>query len=288
MYDLLIYPFAEYSFMSKALLSCILISISAPILGIFLTIKKLSLTGDAISHAILPGVAIGYAIAGMSLTAMTIGGFIAGSIVIVLSSFLSRLTNKSDDSSLASFYLISLATGILIITLNGSNIDLLSILFGSLLTTNNESLLIIFIVSITSVITLFVIKRPFIIDCVDPQFLKNNGINGNIFNIIFMILVVFNLIAGFQTIGTLMAVGLFILPSTILRLWINNIIALCFLSPIIVILSCYIGLIISFYLDYPSSPVIIVLLGSFYLLSLIFGLNGGLLWKIIKLKHLES
>ncbi len=288
MYDLLVSPFIEYSFMFKALVSCILISLSAPILGIFLTMKKMSLTGDAISHAILPGVAIGYAISGMSLTVMTIGGFIAGSIVIVISSLLSRITNKSDDSSLASFYLISLATGILIITVNGSSVDLLSILFGSLLTTNNEALTIIGIVSITSILILFMIKRPFIIDCIDPIFLKNNGINGNLYNMIFLILVVINLIAGFQTIGTLMAVGLFILPATILRLWLNNIILLCTISPLIVIVSCYAGLLFSFYLDYPTSPTIIIFMGSLYIFSLIFGLNGGILWKFIKLKHLES
>lgn len=288
MYNWLISPFVEYGFMFKALLSCILISISAPVLGIFLTMKRMSLAGDALSHAILPGVAIGYAISGMSLMAMTIGGFIAGTIVILTSSYLSRLTNKSDDNSLASFFLISLAVGIFIISVNGSNLDLLCILFGSLLTSDNYALMIIAGVSLFSILVLFIIKRPFLIDCTDPLFLKSNGYNGNLYNMIFMVLVVLNLIAGFQTIGTLMAVGLFILPATILRFWFNSIILLCATTPFIVIISCYTGLLLSFHFDYPSSPTIIIFMGCMYVFSLIFGLNGGLLWKFIKLKHLES
>ncbi len=288
MYEILIQPFIEYGFMFKSLLGCVLISLCAPMLGLFLILKKMSLTGDAISHAILPGVAIGYAVAGLSVTIMTLGGFIAGSLVIVLSGFVSRYTKKGEDSALAVFYLISLALGILIISLNGSNIDLLSILFGSLLTINDECLILLSSITLITIVTMLVIRRPFIIDCIDPDFLIHNDINGHLYHIIFMILVVLNLIAGFQTIGTLMAVGLLILPAAIIRLWINNIVLSCLISPLIVIISCYCGLIASFYYNYPTTPIIILALGLLYLISVFLGTNGGILWKYVRLKHLDS
>lgn len=288
MYDIFIQPFIDYGFMFKSLLGCILISLCSPMLGLFLILKKMSLTGDAISHAILPGVAIGYAVAGLSATIMTLGGFIAGSLVIVLSGFVSRYTKKGEDSSLAVFYLMSLALGILIISVNGSNIDLLNILFGSLLTTNDESLALLSSISLITLVTMIVIRRPFIIDCIDPEFLIHNKINGHFYHTIFMILVVLNLIAGFQTIGTLMAVGLLILPAATIRLWLNNILYSCLLSPLIVITACYSGIIASFYFNYPTTPIIILALGFLYLISVFIGTNGGILWKYIRLKHLDS
>ncbi len=288
MFEVLIAPFYEYEFMLQALLACALVSLSAPLLGLFLILKKISLTGDAISHAILPGVAVGYAVAGLSVTAMTVGGFIAGSIVIVLSGLVSRITRNGEDSSLAVFYMVSLALGVLIISLNGSNIDLLSILFGSLLAINEECLYLLSAIAAITVVTMTVIRRPFLMDCVDPDFLRQNGINGHIYHMIFMILVVLNLISGFQTIGTLMAVGILILPAAISRLWFNSLLFCCILSPLVASFACYSGIILSFHFNYPTSPVIIITLGLVYMISVLCGTNGGLLWKIYHLKHLDS
>ncbi|MFP3802283.1 metal ABC transporter permease, partial [Paraburkholderia sp. SIMBA_027] len=94
--------------------------------GVFLMLRRMSLVGDAMSHAVLPGAAIGYLVAGsLSLTAMGIGGLVAGLSVALLSGVVSRVTVLQEDASFASFYLISLALGVLIVSLRGSNIDLL-------------------------------------------------------------------------------------------------------------------------------------------------------------------
>lgn len=281
-------PFAEYSFMSQAMIACILLALSAPVLGIFLTLKRMSLAGDAMSHAILPGVAIGFAVAGPSVGAMTLGGFAAGSLVIVLSGLASRLTGKSEDSSLASFYLISLALGVLIVSTNGSGADLLGILFGSLLSVDENCLTLLAVVAAVTIASIVLIRRPLIIDCVDPGFLKSNGVNGSIFHIIFLVLTVLNLIAGFQAVGTLMSVGMLILPATIARLWAQSLIKCCLIGQVCVALACYSGLLLSYHLDWPTSPVIILTLGALYAVSLILGTNRGLIWKFLKLRHLDG
>ena len=130
-WDVLFEPFINFGFMRRALLGCVAVSIGATPMGVFLMLRRMSLTGDAMAHAILPGAAIGYLIAGLSLGAMTIGGLIAGMAVAVLSGFVTRITALREDASLAAFYLISLALGVLIVSSKGSNVDLMHVLFGT-------------------------------------------------------------------------------------------------------------------------------------------------------------
>ena len=101
MFELLIAPFAEYGFMRRALLGCIAISIGAMPVGVFLMLRRMSLTGDAMAHAILPGVAVGFMVSGLSLGAMTLGGLVAGMLVAILTGVVSRTTVLREDTSLA-------------------------------------------------------------------------------------------------------------------------------------------------------------------------------------------
>ena len=126
-------PFVEFGFMRHALLGCAMLAASAAPVGVFLMLRRMSLTGDAMAHAILPGAAIGYLIAGLSLGAMTVGGIVAGLVVAVGSGLVARNTVLREDSSLASLYLLSLALGVLIVSIRGNSVDLLHVLFGSVL-----------------------------------------------------------------------------------------------------------------------------------------------------------
>ena len=88
-------PFIEFGFMRRALLVCLALSLSTTMLGVFLLLRRMSLMGDALSHAILPGVAVGYLVSGMSLLAMTIGGFIAGIAVALVARILQKILSFS-------------------------------------------------------------------------------------------------------------------------------------------------------------------------------------------------
>ena len=143
MIDLIVTPFTEFAFMRRALLGCIAISIGATPVGVFLMLRRMSLTGDAMAHAILPGAAVGFLVSGLSLGAMTIGGLVAGIAVALLSGFVTRVTALNEDASMAAFYLISLAAGVLIVSTHGSNVDLLHVLFGTVLALNNDALVLL-------------------------------------------------------------------------------------------------------------------------------------------------
>src|SRR5436305_9222635 len=116
MYDFLIAPFTEFEFMRRALVGAFALAIGGAPVGVFLILRRMSLTGDAMAHAILPGAAIGFLISGLSLGAMTAGGMTAGFVVAILAGAVARATVLREDASLAAFYLISLALGVTIVS----------------------------------------------------------------------------------------------------------------------------------------------------------------------------
>jgi len=274
--------------MQRALIGCLAISLSAAPIGVFLMLRRMSLTGDAMAHAILPGAAIGFFIAGLSIEAMTIGGIIAGCTVAVLSGLVSRLTEVAEDTSMAAFYLISLALGVLIISVKGSQIDLLHVLFGSALALNNEALYLLGGICSITLITLAIVFRPLVLECMDRLFLQSVSKLSPIAHFSFLVLVVLNLVGGFNAIGTLMSVGMMILPSAAARYWVKGLDMLLLLSCIFAMLSCYIGLLMSYHAGWPTGPAIILTLGSLYIISFSFGINGSLLTHLSKPKHLSA
>ncbi len=279
LYNLFIAPFMDFMFMQRALWGIVILSVSATPVGVFLTLRRMSLTGDAMSHAILPGAAIGFLISGLSVTVMTIGGIIAGCVVAVLSGMVARHSNAKEDSSLAAFYLLSLALGVLIISSKGSNVDLLHVLFGSTLALNNEALILLTVIATISVLTMTVLYRPLVMECVDPAFFKTVSKLSSVAHYSFLLLVVLNLVAGFHALGTLMAVGLMILPAAIALFWSDRLGGILFVALLSALFSGYFGLFLSYHFSLATSPAIVLVLGVIYIISLIAGRQGGLLFK---------
>jgi len=287
-WDLLFAPFADFGFMRRALLGCVAVSIGATPVGVFLMLRRMSLTGDAMAHAILPGAAIGYLVSGLSLGAMTIGGLIAGMVVALASGFVARMTALREDASLAAFYLISLALGVLIVSTRGSNVDLMHVLFGTVLALDDAALVLLCSFASLSLVVLAVFFRPLVLECVDPQFLRSVSKLSAVAHFTFLGLVVLNLVAGFHALGTLMAVGIMILPAAAARFWAAGIGTLIAASATIAFLSSVVGLLLSFHFSLPSGPAIILVAGIGYGLSLIFGPVGGVFAQNLPRRHLEA
>ncbi|WP_275113978.1 metal ABC transporter permease [Psychromonas antarctica] len=263
--------------MQRALWGCLVLSLSATPIGVFLTLRKMSLTGDAMAHAILPGAAIGFLVAGVSITAMTIGGVIAGCIVAVLAGVVARHTNAEEDSSLAAFYLLSLASGVLIISAKGSNMDLLHVLFGSVLALNNDALILLTSIATVSLVSLAILYRPLVFECVDPAFFRSVSKLSSVAHFSFLLLVVLNLVAGFHALGTLMAVGLMILPAAVARFWTEKLGTMIVIAFVTSVISSYFGLFLSYHASFATSPAIVLVMGCIYIVSLLIGKRGGLL-----------
>ncbi|MGL4559234.1 MAG: metal ABC transporter permease, partial [Afipia sp.] len=266
-YDALIAPFTEFEFMRRALAGVIALALGGAPIGVFLMLRRMSLVGDAMAHAILPGAAIGFLLSGLNLFAMTFGGLVAGFTVAILSGLVARSTELKEDASLAAFYLVSLALGVTIVSVKGTNIDLLHVLFGNILAMDDQTLLVIAFNATITLLVLAVIYRPLVIECVDPVFLRTVSRAGAPAHLAFLALVVINLVNGFHALGTLLAVGLMILPAGIARFWSRDITGMIGIAVASAALSGFAGLLLSFHTKVPSGPAIILVCAGLYVVS---------------------
>ena len=287
-FDALIAPFTEFEFMRRALAAVIALSLGAAPIGVFLMLRRMSLVGDAMAHAILPGAAIGFLVSGLSLFAMTTGGPIAGFVVAILAGVVARNTEMKEDASLATFYLVSLALGVTIVSIKGTNIDLLHVLFGNILAMDDQTLLVVAFNATVTLLVLAVIYRPLVIESVDPLFLRTVSRAGGPAHLAFLALVVINLVNGFQALGTLLAVGLMILPAGIARFWSRDLTVMICIAVVAAAVSGYAGLVLSFQTRVPSGPAIILVATVFYIVSVLFGRVGGIVRQLFPGRHLEA
>jgi zinc/manganese transport system permease protein len=287
-YDALIAPFIEFEFMRRALAATIALALGGAPIGVFLMLRRMSLVGDAMAHAILPGAAIGFLLSGLNLFAMTVGGLIAGFAVAILAGVVARITDLKEDASLATFYLASLALGVTIVSIKGTNIDLLHVLFGDILAMDDPTLLVVAFNATITLAVLAVIYRPLVIESVDPLFLRTVSRAGGPAHLTFLALVVINLVNGFQALGTLLAVGLMILPAGIARFWSRELTGMISIAVASAILAGYAGLVLSFQTRIPSGPAIVLVATALYVLSILFGNVRGLIRQLFPGRHLEA
>lgn len=267
-------PFADFEFMRRALIGTSALSLSACPVGVFLMLRRMSLSGDAMAHAILPGAAVGFLVSGLELLPMTFGGLVAGLAVALVSGAVARSTIQKEDASLAAFYLISLALGVLLVSLKGSSIDLMHVLFGTVLALDNQALILIAAIALVTIVTLGAMWRALVAECMDPVFLRSVSRAGPFVHFTFLVLVVLNLVGGFEALGTLLAVGLMMLPAAAARFWAHRLAPMCGLAICIGLVSNAAGLLISYHLSVASGPAIILTAGAIYGVSLIFAPRG--------------
>jgi zinc/manganese transport system permease protein len=274
--------------MRRALAGTLALALGAAPIGVFLMLRRMSLVGDAMAHAILPGAALGFLVSGLDLFAMTAGGLIAGCVVALLTGLVARLTELKEDAALATFYLLSLALGVTIVSLKGTNIDLLHVLFGSVLALDDQTLVLIAGNATLTLTVLAVIYRPLVVECVDPGYMHAVSRAGAPAHLAFLGLVVVNLVSGFHALGTLLAVGIMMLPAAIGRFWARDMTLMIAIAAASGAVSGYAGLLLSFHTGVPSGPAVILVAGMLYLGSLLFGQVGGLLRQAMPRRHLEA
>ncbi len=277
-----------FAFMRRAFVATTVLSASVAPVGAFLVLRRLSLAGEAMAHAITPGIVIGFVTAGLSVMSLLVGGLIAGVGVAILTALLARRTILRSDASLASLYLIALAGGIFILSAAGSAVPLKSFLFGSILGIDDPSMILVGGVAMITLLSFAVLLRPLIVSTCDPVFFETQTRRPWLVEQGFMLLLVLNLLAAFKTLGTLMAVGLMILPATAARYWASTITGQLILGFVFALSSCWIGLTLSYvFPETPSGPAIVLVAGGFFLVSALLGPLGfgGRLRKPSAAKH---
>lgn len=267
-YESFISPFYHYLFMRRALVACIAISLSSAPLGVILIQRRMSLIGEALSHGTLPGIALAYLIAGMWFPALTLGGAVAGLMVAFFSHFVAQKTCLKEDASFSSFYMIAFALGVLILSRQEGSIKLIHLLFGNVLAVDGSSLIFMASTSTISLGIFAIIYRPLIYECFDPLFMRSLKVSTHFYNFIFLTLMVGNLVAAYQALGTLMALGMMMIPAVTARLLARRLTNIFMISTILALIASYAGLLLSFHYNWPSGPTIILVAGGLYITSL--------------------
>jgi zinc/manganese transport system permease protein len=287
-FDFLFGPVADHGFMRRALVACLALSAGSCTVGVFLILRRMSLMGDALAHALLPGAAVGFLLGGLSLPAMSAGGFVAGIATALLSGVVARFTSLREDASFAAAYLTALAVGVMIVSLRGSTVDLMHMLFGSILAVDDLSLLLVAATASITLLGMAVIYRPLVVECFNPGFLAAVGVRGSLYHYGFLALAVLNMVAAFQALGTLMALGLLLLPAVAASFWARQVVTMALVALPMAAVSAYVGLLISYHSSVPSGPAIVLVASLFYVGSLLLGTRDSVRLRFAPPAHLRA
>jgi zinc/manganese transport system permease protein len=267
LWSILVAPFSEYAFMRSALVACMALAVASGPLGTLLLLRRMGLVGDVLSHAVMPGAAVGFALAGSALAVLSIGGLLTGIAVVLLMILGTRFGAQREDASLAAFYFASIGVGVLVVSLRGTNLDLMHVLLGTVLAIDVPALILIVALASVVVAVLALIFRPLAIQSFDPAFLRTMGGSDSTYRAIFLVLVVLDLVAGFQAFGTLLAGVPLLLPAAAARCWARRIGPLVGLSIGFGMVAGYAGLLVSYHLNVPSGPAIACAAALIYAVS---------------------
>ncbi|CAM3561442.1 metal ABC transporter permease [Erysipelothrix urinaevulpis] len=268
----------QYEFLQKALFTAVMVGILAGVMGSFIILRGMALMGDAISHAILPGVALSYMLG--------INYFIGAVVMGVLSSvgigFVSQNSKLKNDTAIGIVFSAFFALGILLLMKAQTAVDLTQILFGNVLTVRSSDMWLTFGVGIFVLVCIFVFYKEFLITSFDATMAKSYGMNTNAIHYFMMILLTLVTVASLQTVGVVLVVAMLITPAATAYLLTNKMSKMIGLSAIFGALSAVIGLYFSFRYNLTSGAVIVLVATSFFIVAFLFAPKQGVVWNKLK------
>ena len=276
LHDLIVTPFS-YEFMRRALLSAVLLGVSGGLIGCVLVLRRLALMGDALSHSLLPGVAAAWYFFGTSTTALFFGGLAAGLLTALGSALLSRMTRVKEDAAFGSLFIVFFGAGVALVSKLPSRVNLTDFLFGNVLGVSTGELRLASAVSLLTVSVFVIFYRSVLLETFDPVFHRASGGRGGLVHMGFLTLTVLNLVAAMQTMGIVLALGLFLLPAVSAYLWCDRFMTMLLVSICIAVADSAVGILLSFHAGLASGASIVLCLGLVFVLSALFSPRHGAL-----------
>lgn len=269
-------PF-RHDFMRRALAVSTLLGLTGGLLGPLLMLRRMALMGDALSHSLLPGIALAWLAFGPSPTALFLGALLAGLLTALGGAAVSRLTVVKEDAAFGALFLVFFAAGIALFSGLPTRQPLTHFLFGNILGVTATDLKLVLGIVLGTLAALFLFRRPLLLETFDPSFHRATGGFGRLTHLGFLTLVVLNLVAGLQTMGVVLVLGLFLLPAVVARLWCERLGPLLVLSVGLAFTGSAGGILLSYHANLPSGPAIVLCLGGALLVSLICAPGNGLI-----------
>ena len=268
-------PF-EYAFMQRALLTALLVGGLCGLLSPFVVLKRWSLLGDAISHAVLPGVAIAYLLG----WPFFIGAFIAGTLTALAIAALERHTPLKADAAMGLMFTAAFALGVVIIGKVATNTHLMHILFGNVLGVSSAHLLLTLITALIVVTVVWLGYRAFLLYTFDSVQAHSLGFNTAIIHYGLIVLITLAIVASLETVGIILVVAMLITPGATARLLTQHFPHMIALSMAAGLLAALLGLSLSFQFDLASGAAIVLVSTALFVLALLLAPRHGLLWRL--------
>lgn len=280
-------PF-HYEFMQRALIACLFVGFTNGFLGSFVIIRRLSLMADALSHSLLPGLAVAAILVGLSPWGLLLGGFLAAIFVALGGHLISCSSRVKDDTAVAALYIIAFALGIALIKYSGVKVSLDHFLFGNILGVGDNDLWTTYAISSVTLLLLVALHRPLLITMFESSVAQTQGIRVGMLLGLLVVLIVLAMISSLQAVGVVLSLGLLILPAATMYLLSDSYAIMSWGGASIGAAGAVIGLLISFWINVPSGPAIVLVLGILFVGAYLFSPKYGVLSRKFHRRHLHE
>ncbi len=280
-------PF-RFEFMQRALVACVLIGFTNGFLGSFVVLRRLALMADALSHSLLPGLALAAIVVGLNPGGLLLGGLLAALFVALGGHLIASSSRVKDETAIASLYIIAFAVGIAIIKYAGVKVSLDHFLFGNILGVGDADLWTTYIISCVTLLALVALQRPLLLAMFEASVAKTQGIAVTLLIGILILLIVLTMVSSLQAVGVLLSLGLLILPAATMYLLSDSYSVMSWGGATIGMLGAIAGLLLSYWANIPSGPAIVLVLGVAFFLAYLFGPKYGILSRRIRRRHLHD
>ena len=279
----------QHEFMRRALLGGVIIGLTNGFLGSFIILRRMALMADALSHSMLPGLAIGLMVAGLNAGSLFIGGITAALFVAVGSMLVSRGSRLKEDTSLAILYTFAFSVGAVLLQFTPTQVDLKHYLFGNILGMGNADLWIAWGVALVVIPGLLLVQRPMLLTLFDPAVARSQGVAVGAMQILIVVASVLTMISSAQSVGVILMLGLLVGPAATMYLLTDRFPVMMWGGALLGCFGTVAGLMLSYRFEgIPSGAAIVIVLFTIFITAFFFGPRYGLLARFRKSRHLHE
>ena len=270
---------SRYQYLQNALIAAILVGIICGVIGCFIILRGMALMGDAISHAVLPGVVIAYMVG----ASFFLGAVITGVLTAIGIGYISQNSKVKDDSAIGIMFSAAFALGVVLnSTLKGTSVDLWHILFGNVLAVSRTDLWVTFGMGVFVIIAIVIFYRPLLLSTFDPTMAKATGLPVKFIHYMLMLLLSLVTVASLQTVGIILVVAMLITPGATAYLLTDRLNIMLILASVFGVVSGIVGLYYSVIFDVSSGSSIVLVASCLFIVAFFFSPKQGLVWKKLR------
>jgi len=280
----------SHEFMRRALVGGALIGFTNGFLGTFIVLRRMSLMADALSHSMLPGLALGLLVAGgLSASGLFLGGITAAFLVALGAMLFARTSRLKEDASLAILYTVAFSAGVVLLQFVPTPVDLKHWLFGDILGIGDADLWIAYGVTLAVVPGLLLVLRPLVLTLFDPMVARSQGVKVDALHVLLVAASVLTMISSAQAVGVILMLGLLVTPAATLYLLTDKFSTMLWGGAALGTAGSVVGLVLSYRFEkIPSGAAIVLVLGVCFLAAWAFGPRYGLIAKLRKRRHFHE